>query len=549
LGAGFLGYFDMYAAKSFNIALATKDIDTAIQEKAPEVLTDLSIMLRFYRQDFKTPMIGEIAFNQTIGDGPSNPNFRVLNSNGAPCVRLTDIATVTAWTEEFDAMHVFTTAHLVNTMWEETLNSIENSLPKNHAAMIKARKRWDSKGTLDIYPHANKVNAERTLPNAMYIPSSTAINSDRKGNSSRRELQFFDFWGKKSNKMISSAQSADIVAHEFGHFILDVLAPNLDFDIGSSAFHEAFADITALMHAMNQDALLEKFLTDNGGDFHSTNFISSFAEQYGEETNEGDKGLRNADDDVKMSDLTADTADEPHAVSRVFTGAFYDAFVDIIKKTNKGGITIESIKDVASSMRFAILHSVITGPENKLTFQGLVDRMKTAFIISPAKGNAKIFEDSLTNIFAQRLKPTIQQQPTTPQQPIISQQQGWYPQPIISQQGWYPQPIISQQQGWYPQPIISQQGWYPQPIISQQGWYPQPIISQQQNPWRGFRFSKVIKSEEAIDMAISVNGEIVPTTSFYVPLSAGYSALPGMALVGSLLLKKLIFNSSKYHTW
>ena len=66
------------------------------------------------------------------------------------------------------------------------------------------------------------------------------------------------------------------------------------------------------------------------GDLHNKSFLSAIGEQMG--SGLGMRyGIRNADDNVTMRDVT----DEIHDLSRVFTGAVYDIIVNMFEITRK----------------------------------------------------------------------------------------------------------------------------------------------------------------------------------------------------------------------
>ena len=64
-------------------------------------------------------------------------------------------------------------------------------------------------------------------------------------------------------------------------------------------------------------------MSESKGDLHDKSFLASIGEEFGSGVGRT-YGLRNADKDVKISDVT----DEIHDLSRVFTGAVYDVLVE-----------------------------------------------------------------------------------------------------------------------------------------------------------------------------------------------------------------------------
>jgi hypothetical protein len=146
----------------------------------------------------------------------------------------------------------------------------------------------------------------------------------------------------------STAQSADIIAHETAHAILDGIRDlqNESLSLGNRAFHESFADISAMLVALHDDSLIRRLLDWTDNDLRMSNFVTQVAENLARELNGGadyiDEHtvyLRNAFNNLRDRpfDALEYIPDNPvsglsrqeHNYSRVFTGAFYDIFVRI----------------------------------------------------------------------------------------------------------------------------------------------------------------------------------------------------------------------------
>src|SRR5690606_12681293 len=80
----------------------------------------------------------------------------------------------------------------------------------------------------------------------------------------RTSLKFFFELNPSNMKVVYTADSTDIVAHELGHALLDAMRPDFwsiqALEIWS--FHEAFADISAIMSIMQYDVILERALAE-----------------------------------------------------------------------------------------------------------------------------------------------------------------------------------------------------------------------------------------------------------------------------------------------
>ena len=155
----------------------------------------------------------------------------------------------------------------------------------------------------------------------------------------RKALNFFH--GTQAGRTVYSGESPDVVCHEEGHAILDALRPQL-WNAGSieaAAFHEGFADICALLAALQLPAMRAAVLAETGGNLSHTSRLSRLAEQLGwairqfAPTAVEPDCLRNASNSffyanpetLPTSAPAATLSSEPHSFSRVFSGAFLDA--------------------------------------------------------------------------------------------------------------------------------------------------------------------------------------------------------------------------------
>ncbi|HVI91828.1 MAG TPA: hypothetical protein VM659_26270 [Dongiaceae bacterium] len=109
----------------------------------------------------------------------------------------------------------------------------------------------------------------------------------------------------------------DVIAHELGHSLLFSsmgLPIEGHWSAEFGAFHEANADIVALLSVMHFDTVLDRLLHAARGNIYTLNEINRIAEL--SETRQ----IRIASNDRKMSDVTM----EVHDLSRPMTGAIFD---------------------------------------------------------------------------------------------------------------------------------------------------------------------------------------------------------------------------------
>jgi len=208
--------------------------------------------------------------------------------------------------------------------------------------------RWAAVKKLSVVPRNGK------MLNAYY---------DRKG------LKFFWANNPKTKGIIYTADSADIVAHELGHAILDAMRPDFwsvqALEIWS--FHEAFADVTAMLSLMQYDEVILKALSETDGDLSKPNVISKLGEEMGDVISHMTRGqhkagsLRDASRNFKYVDPSklpkqappTKLAAECHSFGRIFLGAWYDIFVGIYEDKVKKGVNplkaVKSARDIAGS--------------------------------------------------------------------------------------------------------------------------------------------------------------------------------------------------------
>jgi len=191
----------------------------------------------------------------------------------------------------------------------------------------------------------------------------------------RRGLSFFH--AKVHEKVIYSGESPDVLCHELGHAVLDALRPQL-FDAGSdeiAAFHEAFGDISSLLSALQLPTFRQSVLDETDRDLRRSSRLSRLAEQLGGGIRQIRPDsvplecLRNAVNSYFYQDpitlpprgpvyiLTS----EPHSFSRVFTGAFYDAFAGMVA-IRSSSPTEEDLLQVSEEAGRLLVKAILAAP-------------------------------------------------------------------------------------------------------------------------------------------------------------------------------------------
>lgn len=207
-----------------------------------------------------------------------------------------------------------------------TIKIFINSVQKDKRNKLK----WPGANILKIEPRAGQDL------NAYY---------DRKG------LKFF--YEEVNNKIIYTCESTDIIAHELGHAVLDCLRPDI-FSIQNLetwAYHESFADITALSLQWRNPKMLSEALRETNGDLTKSNIISRLGESVGRAIYElaGSNAsspyfLRDCTRTLKYVDprrLPKSGKDydsliaQEHSFGRILTNAIYLCWVELAKQAKK----------------------------------------------------------------------------------------------------------------------------------------------------------------------------------------------------------------------
>jgi hypothetical protein len=250
---------------------------------------------------------------------------------------------------EFDAVHTFTIVRQVLTMLRRALNRMN----------ITQNFDWYwGPDPIQVFPRAG-LDA-----NAYYSRYD-------------RALRFFYFHpsGNETNPLIYTCRSFDIVAHEVGHAALDSLKPGLlgnSWHPQSGGLHESFGDLTAIFTMLAQMDVCESILVESKADLHAKTFFPALAEQFGEALGR-DMGLRNADNDLKLSEVST----QVHDISRVFTGAVYDILAQFFETSQDPSKfdQAESLFRVGRYLNSLLLVSILQGPENNATFADIARNM------------------------------------------------------------------------------------------------------------------------------------------------------------------------------
>lgn len=251
---------------------------------------------------------------------------------------------------EFDAVHTFTVVRQVLTVFRRALN--RTGVTQNFDW------QWGDNAPINVFPRAG-----------------LEANADYRR--SHKSLRFFYFHpgGNEMLPLVYTCRSFDIVSHEVGHAVLDSLRPGYwnSWHPQTGGLHESFGDITAILTMLAQMDQCEAIIAHSKGDLHAKSFFPAVAEQFGEALYGRTTGLRNADNDLKLSEVST----EVHELSQVFTGAFYDILADIFEDYHKPDQydQAETLFRVGKHMTSLVILSLLQGPAQNATYKDIAEKM------------------------------------------------------------------------------------------------------------------------------------------------------------------------------
>ena len=309
--------------------------------------------VKIWKQDPSVKPIGirSAYVHTTIKNGPKDKH---IVTRGVPVVLgNTDGDFLFDPTEnplEFDAVHCFTVVRQVLTMYQRALRRM--------GVTADFGWQWGADKSINIYPRAG------LQANAYYSRGE-------------KSLRFFYFHpgNNETLPLVYTCRSFDIVAHETGHAILDALRPGYwsSWHPQTGGLHESFGDLTSIFTMLSQMDQCEAIIAESKADLHAKTFFPAVAEQFGEALHGRRSGLRNADNDLKLSEVS----DGVHEISQVFTGAVYDILADIFDDHHQPDQydPAESLFRVGRHLTALVILALLNGPETNATYQDIAAKM------------------------------------------------------------------------------------------------------------------------------------------------------------------------------
>lgn len=325
-----------------------------------------------YKQDPTVEEIGirKILLRGALQQGPSSARIQVRGVAPVAPNAMNDFIQAPG-TPGFDTVHTFSVVH-------EALAMCQRALGK------PIKWQWNGGGDaapIEVFPHAGETM------NAFYSRDE-------------RCLKFFFFEAPgPTPATVFTCRSFDIVAHEAGHAILDSLKPNwlrADADPQCGALHESFGDIIAIFLALSQSDQVEALIVQTKGDLHNKTFLSDLAEEFGLALGR-DNGLRNADNDKRMSEVSS----EVHDLSQVFTGGIYDVLADAfeLERDLSRETEAQTLMRVGKTVFSLVLEAMLAAPSSNATFADVVSKMAS---LCPKDGHGPGYRRAILAQFARR---------------------------------------------------------------------------------------------------------------------------------------------------
>ncbi|GMU56540.1 MAG: hypothetical protein AMXMBFR33_56860 [Candidatus Xenobia bacterium] len=285
------------------------------------------------------PAQAPMDFEPTSG-GPANERFKVSVPRNMPVARPDENGNMVYDLDDprFDSTNTFYTA---NRALEVAEGYLGREIPWGFSNDLERQQML-------IHPHAGGNTA-----NAFYHSEAGSIN-------------FFHFTDPSTSELHRTGTSADIVAHETGHAVLDGIRHNYlsSLTVSAGGFHESFGDMLAILVALNDPTVVEALQQETQGNLAIPNLVSGVAENLGSVAGKMDgidtDCLRQALNSHKYKDQHflpyidpkdpfSGLGQEPHAYANLFTGAFYEVLFGLYSVTSSD--TSRSFADALGEAR------------------------------------------------------------------------------------------------------------------------------------------------------------------------------------------------------
>ncbi|GIW72319.1 MAG: hypothetical protein KatS3mg102_1861 [Planctomycetota bacterium] len=199
-----------------------------------------------------------------------------------------------------------------------------------------------------------------------------------------------------------TAWSMDVVAHEAGHAVFDSLKPTTrEPSADYWALHEAWGDITALLHAFSLRPLVVQALEHTGGDLRRRSWLSEVAEGFrlvytGGERQPGESppGVRSG-----LAEVRHPASEEPHARGEPLVAAFYELVVRSYEARRARGVPpADAAQRAAEEIGTLFFQGLAHVPDSGRL--GLTD-VATGILLADRVRHGGQYHEQLRAVFAQ----------------------------------------------------------------------------------------------------------------------------------------------------
>jgi hypothetical protein len=141
----------------------------------------------------------------------------------------------------------------------------------------------------------------------------------------------------------------------------------------TAALIASFGDITVILGLLAQLDQCEAFILHSKGDLLAKGYFRDVGEMFCERVYRYPLGLRNADNDWQLNQVSHDVLE----MSRVFTAAFYDILAEVFeqRQNSKERDDAQLLWEVGQDMMDALLGALLKGPSENALFSDIANLM------------------------------------------------------------------------------------------------------------------------------------------------------------------------------
>lgn len=243
---------------------------------------------------------------------------------------------------------------------------------------------WGRGGQLALVPYASVCNAPVAYYNQLERKVVLGALGSISGNFGLAGFTGLPYTWQNAvvDLLVDTARNPDAAAHEAGHAAVSALKPGWGSGV-VLLLHEALADTTAVLTALQDPAVLDRVLRETGGDLRQANEASRLYEEIGsaihryaddDPSNDGDRSLRSViglvlpeecklePDDVEMPTvfITFGPVGDPHCAAQIVSGLLYEVLCSVYEERLASGTPARSAVVEAASVVGTLMFRALT---------------------------------------------------------------------------------------------------------------------------------------------------------------------------------------------